>query len=84
MAYELIYTKTAFRDIQKLDNVAKKRIKKKLEEFSKDPMPLSKRLINSSIGTYRYRVGNYRIVFDIDKNNIVVLRVGHRREIYKK
>ena len=84
MACKLIYTKTAFHDIQKLDNVAKKRIKKKLEELSKNPMSLSKKFINSSIGTYRFRVGNYRIVFDIYKQNIVILRVGHRREIYKK
>ncbi len=84
MSYKLVYTKTAFNDIEKLDNVAKKRIKKKLEELSKNPTVVSKRLINSSIGTYRYRVGNYRIVFDIDKQNIVILRVGHRREIYKK
>ncbi|MBI2621538.1 MAG: type II toxin-antitoxin system RelE/ParE family toxin [Candidatus Levybacteria bacterium] len=84
MAYKLLYTKTAVKDIQKLDSIAKKRIKKKLEELSKDPKGLSKKLINSSIGTYRYRVGNYRIVFDIDKQNIVILRVGHRREIYRK
>lgn len=84
MAYKLIYTKTAFHDIQKLDNVAKKRIKKKLEELSKNPMSLSKKLISSSLGTYRFRVGNYRIIFDIDKQNVVILRVGHRREIYKK
>lgn len=84
MAYKLIYTKTAFHDIQKLDNVAKKRIKKKLEELSKNPMSLSKKLISSSLGTCRFRVGNYRIIFDIDKQNVVILRVGHRREIYKK
>jgi mRNA interferase RelE/StbE len=83
MAYNLLYTKTASRDIQKLDSVAKKRIKKKLEELSKSPISLSKKLRNPSIGTYRYRVGNYRIIFDIDKKNIVILRVGHRREIYK-
>ncbi|MEK9175870.1 MAG: type II toxin-antitoxin system RelE/ParE family toxin [Patescibacteria group bacterium] len=84
MAYKLIYTKTAFHDIQKLDSVAKKRIKKKLEELSKNPIALSKKLISSSLGTYRFRVGNYRIIFDMDKQNIVILRVGHRREIYKK
>lgn len=84
MSYKLVYTKIAFRDIQKLDNVAKKRIKKKLEELSRNPIGLSKKLISSSLGTYRFRVGNYRIIFDIDKQNIVILRVGHRREIYKK
>ena len=84
MSYKLVYTKTAFNDIKKLDNVARKRIKKKLEELSKNPIFLSKKLISSSLGTYRFRVGNYRIIFDIDKQNIVILRVGHRREIYKK
>lgn len=84
MAYRLFYTKTAFKDIQKLDKVAKKRIKKKLELLSQNPLDLSNKLINSAIGTYRFRVGNYRIIFDIDEKNIIILRVGHRREIYKK
>lgn len=83
MAYKLLYTKTAFQDIQKLDTVAKKRIKKKLEEYSKKPFLYSKKLINSSIGSYRWRIGNYRVVFDIEKNSIIILRVGHRKEIYK-
>jgi len=75
MTYQIFYTKSAFQDVQKLDVVVKKRIKKKIEEFSL--------LINSSIGSYRWRIGNYRIVFDIDKNKIIILRVVHRREIYK-
>lgn len=84
MPYKLVYTKTAFKDIQKLDNVARKRIKIKLEDLSKNPKSSAKKLTNSSIGQYRFRIGNYRVVFDIDKQNIVILRVGHRREIYKK
>ncbi len=83
MSYKLVYTKTAFRDIQRLDTVAKKRIKKKLEEYASQPLIHAKKLTNSSIGSYRFRIGNYRVVFDIDDKTIVVLRVGHRREIYK-
>jgi len=83
MAYTLVYTKTASRDIQKLDTVVKKRIKKKIEEYSQDPILHAKKLVNSAIGTYRWRIGNYRLVFDMDENKIVVLRVGHRREIYR-
>lgn len=81
--YVLVYTKTASRDIQKLDMVAKKRIKKKIESYSLDPIVFAKKLVDSSIGGWRWRIGNYRIVFDIDGNNIVILRVGHRREIYR-
>lgn len=83
MAYQIFYTKSASQDIQKLDVVAKKRIKKKIEEFSSHPLLQAKKLINSSIGSYRWRVGNYRIVFDIEKDKIIILRAGHRREIYK-
>lgn len=84
MSYKLVYTRTAFNDVKKLDPVARKRIKKRIEEFLKDPIRSAKRLTSSSIGDYRWRIGNYRVVFDIDKKIIVILRVGHRREIYKK
>ena len=83
MSFKLIYTNKAYKDIKKLDAIVKKRIGKKIEEYSKNPLSSSKRLTNSAIGSYRWRVGNYRVVFDIDKKNIVILRVGHRREIYK-
>jgi mRNA interferase RelE/StbE len=36
------------------------------------------------LGEYRFRIGDYRVIFDIEGNEIVVLRVGHRREIYKR
>lgn len=83
MPYTLLYTKTAARDIQKLDTVTKKRIKKKLEEFLKNPLTYAKKLTDSRIGTYRWRIGNHRVVFDVDDQKIVILRVGHRREIYR-
>lgn len=83
MAYTPVYTRTAVNDIQKLDTVAKKKIKKKIEHYSKKPLHYARKLVDSRIGTYRWRVGNHRVVFDIDQKNIVVLRIGHRREIYK-
>lgn len=83
MKYIVVYTQTAFNDIKKLDAVAKKRLEKKIAVYIKNPWIFAKKLINSTIGSYRWRVGNYRIVFDIDKETIIVLRVGHRREIYR-
>ena len=83
MTYQLLYTQSAFDDIKKLDTIVKKRIKKKIEEYSSNPKQYAKKLVNAAIGSYRWRIGNYRIVFDIDINKIVILRVGHRKEIYK-
>ncbi|MDZ4853875.1 MAG: type II toxin-antitoxin system RelE/ParE family toxin [Nitrospirota bacterium] len=38
----------------------------------------------SELGSYRFRIGDYRVVFDIEGDEIVVLRVGHRRDIYRR
>lgn len=84
MNYELIYTRRANRDIKRLDEQNKLRIKKQLELLSKSPLTYAEKLTNSAIGDYRFRVGDYRIIFDIDENKIIILRVGHRREIYRR
>lgn len=83
MRYTLFYTRSALKDIQTLDTLVKKRMKKKIEEYVVNPTLHAKKLISSRIGLYRWRVGDYRIVFDIVENKIIILRIGHRREIYK-
>ncbi len=83
MPHVLTYTKTAVKDISKLDFIAKKKLQRKLELLADAPLAHSKKLISSRLGTYRYRVGDYRVIFDLDGDTIVVLRVGHRREIYR-
>ncbi len=83
MPYQLLYSKSAFEDVKKLDIIIKKRIKKKIENYSQNPLLHAKKLMSTTIGTYRWRIGNYRIVFDINGNKIIILRIGHRKEIYK-
>lgn len=83
MAYKLIYANKAVKDIRKLDTVAKKRLKKALEKFSLRPFYYAKKLSDAKIGEFRYRVGDYRIIFDIKDKNIIILRIGHRRDIYQ-
>ena len=83
MNYKVVYTQTAFDDIKKLDTILRKRIKKKIEAYMSQPLSFAKGLSHSSIGMYRWRIGNYRVVFDIDGSTIIILRIGHRREIYR-
>jgi len=40
--------------------------------------------MDPALGSYRLRIGDYRVIFDIIGNDIVVLRIGHRKEIYKR
>jgi len=84
LKYRLVYTQKAVRDIDKLDGAVKKRIGTTLLRFKDNPLQYAERLTNSELGGYRFRIGDYRVIFDIEGNDIVVLRAGHRREIYKR
>ena len=81
--YKIILAKRAIKDLNKLNEDVKERIKEKIIELVNDPATVSKKLSNPLIGSYRFRVGDYRIIFDIDNDKVVILRIGHRKDIYK-
>jgi len=81
--YKILFTDTAKRDIKKLDFEVQKRIVEKLKDYSSDPIHFSRKLQDSSIGTYRFRIGDYRISFDIVEKDLVILRIRHRKDIYR-
>jgi mRNA interferase RelE/StbE len=84
LKYSLVYTLRADRDIQRLERATKRRIDKSLQRYAEDPMRYAEELTDPRLGTYRFRIGDYRVIFDLEKNEIVVLKVGHRSEIYKR
>ena len=81
--YKILLTKRALKDIGKIDPDSKIRIGEKLKVLTNDPVGSSKKLSSAIIGTYRFRVGDYRIIFDIEDDEVIVLRVGHRKDIYR-
>ena len=83
MGYELVYTRRAVKDISKLQQNVKERIKKALEKYAEDPLFYARKMADPTLGTYRFRIGEYRVIFDIEKDKLIVLRLGHRREIYR-
>ena len=84
MAFELIFDKKAMKELQKLPKKIRERIFSKLIESKKDPFKFFERL--SGRLDYRARIGDYRVIADIEqkKNQICVLKVGHRKNIYEK
>jgi mRNA interferase RelE/StbE len=40
-------------------------------------------LVNFEIGSYRFRIGDYRVIFDVVDEKIIILTLGHGREIYR-
>lgn len=84
-AFKLLYKKAAVKDIQSLPPQVRKRLGLKLEFFiaQLNPLDFAEPLTKPADAGFRYRVGDYRILFDIEGHNIVVLRVQHRREVYR-
>ncbi len=78
------FTKAASREFFKIPKAVQRRIIKKLEFYLAQPNPLSfADKLTISQPTYRYRIGEYRVIFDWEGTGILILRVGHRREIYR-
>lgn len=84
--YSYGWTNHARQQLKKLDPDLQRVIIKKLKYFLASPNPLTfaKRLKNLDAGQYRFRIGDYRVTFDVMDQTIIVLAIGHRSEIYKK
>jgi len=82
--YRLLYTQRAIKDIESFEDKIKQRIGKTLLRYSEEPLKHAQKLSDPRLGTYRFRVGEYRVIFDLEGSDIVILRVGHRKEIYRK
>ena len=89
MIYHVEFTKYALREIKKIDKATASLIigwiRKNLEGCE-NPRIHGKGLTADKTGQWRYRVGDYRIIAQIqdEKVTILVVNIGHRREIYKK
>ena len=59
------------------------RLEAKLTLYARDPLRYAMKLTDARIGDYRFRIGDYRILFDLSDDTIVVLAVGHRKDIYR-
>ena len=81
--YKILFTHRSLKDLEVIDKSTQKRIAAKLKEYAEEPLKYSKKLINTNLGSFRFRIGDYRVVFDIEEENIVILRIGHRKNIYK-
>lgn len=87
MAWEIKFSETAMKQLAKIDRQAQKNIWKYLKEriaASEEPRSYGVPLRKDLVGFWKYRVGNYRIVVDLQDDELVVLvvRVGHRKNVY--
>ena len=85
MQYEITYAQSALKALRKIDRGMARRIVTAIDALARDPRPHGCKQLKGGSGEMRIRVGNYRVVYDVDDGEIVilVLAIGHRREIYR-
>lgn len=83
MGYNVVYKKSVLRDLKKLPKAEARRILDKIEEeLPKDPQA-HPALKGRFAGLRRFRIGDYRIIYTVLGQDILILKIGHRRGIYK-
>jgi len=84
LAYNIVYKKSVQRDLKKVPKMEADRILNQIEqELSQnaDAYPVLK---GQFAGLRKYRVGDYRVIYAIVGDDCLVLRIGHRKEVYKR
>lgn len=83
--YKFEFKNQAARSLDKLPFQIRNRILLKLKFYSsqKNPLDFAEKLTEHEVGEWRFRIGDYRVIFDAIDDKIIILKVGHRKDIYK-
>ena len=84
MAYRFVYKKSVQRDLKKLGKNQAKHVLDQIEKDLIDHPDSLPTLKGPFAGLRKYRIGDYRVIYVILDEDVLILRIGHRREVYKK
>lgn len=83
MAYIIKTSKAFEKDFLRLDSVTQSRVLTIIEKLKKNPFENCKKLKQTDIGIFRQRIGDYRLRYDVVKQEIYLYRIRHRKEVYR-
>jgi mRNA interferase RelE/StbE len=84
LAYNIVYKKSIQRDLKRLSKAESQRVLNKIEEELSENADNYPVLKGQFTGLRKYRIGDYRVIYAILGDDVLVLRIGHRKEVYKK
>ncbi len=83
MPYNIVYKKSVHRDLKKIKKTEAIKIIDQLEKDLSNKPDSYPVLKGQFTGLRKYRVGDYRVIYAIIEKNVLVLRIEHRRNIYR-
>ena len=84
LAYNIVYKRSIHRDLKKLSKAEAGRVLDQIEGVLSKKADTYPALKGKFAGLRKYRVGDYRVIYAILEDDVIILRIGHRRDIYKK
>ena len=86
MTYDVEIAPAAERQLRKLDPSGRRRVQGAIDLLADDPRPPAARQLVGGAGEWRVRTGDFRIIYEIHDQRLVVLviKVGHRRDVYER
>lgn len=79
----ILFRRSARKDLQRLDGVHVRRIFPAIEQLAATPRPQGCRKLKGSEDLFRIRVGDYRVIYEIRPEEVVIVHVRHRSEAYR-
>lgn len=76
---------SALSDLRRLPKNVRQRIFRKIDFYchTDNPLKFAESLKDAEFGEYRFRIGDYRVIFDLEKDKIIILALGDRKDIYR-
>ena len=86
MSYAVEFLPSAQRELAALPKDIQRRIANRIDALREDPRPPGSKQLQGAERFYRLRVGDYRVIYSVESRRlvIVVVKVGHRRDVYRK
>lgn len=79
---KILFRKTALKQLKKIDKSQAKRIYEKIQELNNYPNVSNTKKLTNYNPSYRLRVGDYRVLFDIEDETLIIFFIRHRSEAY--
>ncbi len=86
MAYSIEFAPSAERQYRKLPRQVQIRLRPYVDALAEEPRPHGVERLSGEQSLYRIRVGDYRIIYTLEDDELIVLvvKVGHRRDVYRR
>jgi len=84
VGYEILFKESVYRELKNIPKTDLKKILSRIERLASDPRPTGSQKL-TGFELYRVRQGQYRIVYSIQDNELLihVVKVGHRKDVYR-